>query len=120
MGSIRIAEPLTNTTSMSIAGRLEVCINNAWGTVCDDRFGNEDAAVACSQISGYSKQEASVVAHGSFGSGDGPIFLSDLNCVGDEMSLLDCRRQDNLPVGLQSCSHNQDAFIECLGTFYIF
>ena len=108
---------LTSSTSdsNSTQGRLEVCINNAWGTVCGDRFGSEDAAVACSQISGYSRQEASVVAHGSFGSGDGPIFLSDLNCVGNEMSLLDCRRQDNLPVGLQHCDHSKDVYIRCLG-----
>ena len=111
---------LTSSTSdnNSTQGRLEVCINNAWGTVCDDRFGSEDAAVACSQISGYSRQEASVVARGSFGSGDGPIFLSDLNCVGNEMSLLDCRRQGNQPVGLQHCDHSEDVYIKCKGIIF--
>lgn len=28
-------------------GRVEVCINNAWGTVCSSNFGNEDATVVC-------------------------------------------------------------------------
>ena len=28
-------------------GRLEVCINNAWGTVCDRGFSDEDAQVVC-------------------------------------------------------------------------
>ena len=31
-------------------GRVEVCINNAWGTVCNDQFGVEDAIVTCAQM----------------------------------------------------------------------
>ena len=34
-------------------GRLEVCINRAWGTVCNDQFTIEDAEVACSLMEGY-------------------------------------------------------------------
>ena len=31
-------------------GRLEVCVNNAWGTVCNAQFSDEDAEVACTQM----------------------------------------------------------------------
>ncbi len=40
-------------TSTTRAGRLDVCINNAWGTVCDDRFNSLDATVACTQLEGF-------------------------------------------------------------------
>ena len=28
-------------------GRVEICIHNEWGTVCDESFGDFEASVAC-------------------------------------------------------------------------
>ena len=43
-GAIRLQGGTTTS------GRVEICYNNVWGTVCDDLWGNVDARVACRQL----------------------------------------------------------------------
>ena len=44
-GELRLVDGATNNT-----GRLEVCYNGEWGTVCDDLFNDLAASVACRQL----------------------------------------------------------------------
>jgi hypothetical protein len=36
--------------SSPLEGRIEVCFNNVWGTVCDEGFDSDDAQVVCNQL----------------------------------------------------------------------
>ena len=47
-GDIRLAGRSYNNV-----GRIELCVNGTWGTVCDTSFDNKDASVVCRQL-GYS------------------------------------------------------------------
>ena len=79
-------------------GRVEVCIGDNWGTVCDDGWGGEEATVVCNQL-GYpstgvyfltvyngvpvhidnflyfSLLGAIAYSNGYFGQGSGPIYI---------------------------------------------
>ena len=74
------------------AGRLEVYLNSAWGTVCDDRFDFVDAGVACRQL-GYPGVERILTGpeeSGEFRVGDAKLVMDDLACDGSEDRLVDC------------------------------
>ena len=41
-----------SSLSASNEGRVEICFNNAYGTICDDLWDEQAAAVVCSAFNG--------------------------------------------------------------------
>ena len=48
----------------------------------------------------------------------GPIFLDELRCSGNELSLFDCPSGIS-EVGLTNCEHSEDVWVKCRGTYII-
>jgi hypothetical protein len=114
-GSIRLVE----ITSEG-CGRVEIFYGNEWGTVCDDRWGDKDAAVVCRQLGfgGGSRTSCSSSGRGqAFGpfispacGTNSPIWLDEVDCTGDETSLGACKSPG---WGVHDCWHGEDAGACC-------
>ena len=112
-------------------GRVEVCLNNVWGTICDNSWDLTDASVVCNQLRfsrlgklslyTYSKPLRlptsclpflfiGAIAHccARDGQGSGPIHMSNVGCRGNELPLTDCIHATN-----HNCHHSEDASVQC-------
>ena len=109
-------------------GRVEICLSDEWGTVCDRMWDVTDASVVCRQLGLASNSKeiyiciqlfhallssASAVEPlkgGSFGEGTGRMWLDNVQCTGSERILVNCTASIG---GVNSCSHAQDAGVRC-------
>jgi len=115
-------------------GRVEVCRNGYWGTICNNLWSTVDATVVCRQL-GYSTSgklefpliralillwsydfsSSDVLSYtiSPFGFGSGPIHFSQIQCNGNEQSLTYCSNSTDV----RSCDHSQDVGVRCRGTY---
>ena len=136
-GESRLGAAIESSELMTREGRVEICVNNAWGTVCEENslFDGNDAAVFCDQLVGFSSAGiqislllfknhsilagAHILENHAYNSANesSPIFLSALTCEGTEENILDCERRQHKPIGLHSCDHSQDVAVQCSGEY---
>ncbi|XP_022086819.1 neurotrypsin-like [Acanthaster planci] len=94
--------------SVNHRGRVEVYRNNTWGSICDNDWDINDAAVVCRMLGFPGAEAAKSGAY--FGQGSGPVHMDGVACTGSEGSILDC------PSSCweePQCSHSQDAGVIC-------
>ena len=128
-------------SNVSSEGRVEICFNNQWGTVCDDDWDTMDATVVCKQlnytnngkhytrtlwmiapplnpipVSALLVSLITLTAIASNGEpsnrGTGPIHLDQVQCSGTELTLQECAHDG---IGVHDCSHSEDAGVICNG-----
>ncbi|XP_039149703.1 uncharacterized protein LOC6737381 isoform X2 [Drosophila simulans] len=88
-------------------GRLEVKHHGVWGSVCDDDFNLKSAQVACNSMGffGPAKIEKNI-----FGNSNGPIWLDQVMCFGNESSIDQCNHWN---WGEHNCNHTEDVALHC-------
>lgn len=101
-------------------GRVEIYHDGEWGTICDDFWDVADATVVCRWLGYVRASKAKSVAFYGPGHNSQPIWLSNVNCTGEEDELSAC---DSSDWGDNRCSHQEDASVVCTnlsGIFYLF
>ncbi|KAL2724827.1 hypothetical protein V1477_018688 [Vespula maculifrons] len=94
--------------SSPMEGRVEIRHHGIWGTVCDDDFSTATARVICRSL-GYGGI-AKAKKDSFFGPGQGPIWLDEVFCHGNETQLKYCNHDH---WGRNNCDHNEDAGVIC-------
>ena len=111
-------------------GRVEVCYNNEWGTVCDDYWSTINAEIVCTELGFHQYGTTSYNLHlylkallhvgaqaiynSHYGAGIGSIWLDDVQCTASDTKLWDCPHSE---VGIHNCNHNNDAGVRCIGIY---
>uniref|UniRef100_A0A1B8XW57 T-cell differentiation antigen CD6 n=1 Tax=Xenopus tropicalis TaxID=8364 RepID=A0A1B8XW57_XENTR len=90
------------------AGRVELLLDEVWGSICDDGWDALDAQVTCRQLGCGLPLKALGGSH--FGSGPLKIHREEVNCSGAERYLWECPAKAN-----HDCSAREHAGVICSG-----
>ena len=97
-----------NGGTNKLEGRVEILYQGIWGTICDDGWDNIDATVVCRQL-GFLNGTATMQAQ--FNVVTDPVWLSQVDCLGNESKLTHCIHSGAGNIG--NCSHTQDVGVQC-------
>ena len=93
-------------TNSHYYGRVEVYHDGEWGRICGDGWDFVDATVVCREL-GFG---SSSYRTANFGQGTGPIWLNNVSCTGNELSLTDCGHPEMI---IGNCTNLNDAGVYC-------
>uniref|UniRef100_A0AAZ3PNU7 Neurotrypsin n=1 Tax=Oncorhynchus tshawytscha TaxID=74940 RepID=A0AAZ3PNU7_ONCTS len=93
---------------LSWEGRVEVFHGGVWGSVCDDQWDESDVEVVCRQLGLGGVARAWGQAY--FGAGSGRVWLDEVRCTGNELTLEQCPKA---AWGEHNCLHSEDAGASC-------
>lgn len=95
-------------------GRLQVRINEEWGTVCDYGWNIRDAALVCHQLGlvlnpyDWFMLRADIPVAGT----SEKILLSNVRCTEEDLDITECR-SERAPHIENSCTHEHDVGLRC-------
>ncbi len=94
----------------NLQGRVEICLGNIWGTVCDDRWDNANASVVCGYL-GYSRDGTLIIYCKSERSWTASTFLihTPVNnlCTYTSISVFSFGSQTEFIVDSEECAQGQ-------------
>ncbi|XP_012664829.1 scavenger receptor cysteine-rich type 1 protein M130 isoform X1 [Otolemur garnettii] len=90
------------------SGRVEIKVQEEWGTVCNNDWNMEEVSVICRQLGCPTAIKATGWANSSAGSGR--IWMDHVSCGGNESAIWDCKHDG---WGKHNCTHEQDAGVTC-------
>ncbi|XP_065715711.1 scavenger receptor cysteine-rich domain-containing protein DMBT1-like isoform X2 [Patagioenas fasciata] len=93
--------------SDSCSGRLEVLHAGRWGGICGEGWDLAEAHVACRQLGCGPARSAGPAL---FGPGDGPTWVDNVECVGTEGAIFECKVK---VWGARSCAAEGHAGVSC-------
>ncbi|XP_052789604.1 deleted in malignant brain tumors 1 protein-like isoform X1 [Mya arenaria] len=100
--------------SSQYSGRVEILINEKWGTVCGQSFSDKNAVVVCRMLNFPSAGARVIANHTSYPTPPAQIWLDDVRCAGSEQSIADCSHR--MPWGSHNCNHDDDVGVVCSST----
>ena len=89
-------------------GRVEIMYQGIWGTICDDGWDDINTDIVCRQLGLFN---GTTTGQDQYGSSSGPVWLSQVNCSGNESKLSHCLHPGAGYIG--NCSHVQDVAVKC-------
>ena len=135
-GKLRL---MNRNTQSRFEGRVEICFSGVWGTICSDGWDSRDATVVCRELGiaelllgidlltmKYILVEIEffhplaaipLLSSETYGEGDGPIFLKEMDCGQQDTRLVGCNGYNPTSViDKNHCTHAKDAAVICKGT----